>query len=244
MLINVIILYTIFSIYFIKDLFPKNRLSNHAASVASLSALLWFGMNIGEQHHPLLSEISICIAMSMLYAIFLMYFNLLSLKQPFKKVFLGCSVIWWTFFAHQGTHMFYYKSLIFNKSELILLSLGSFLFIFIVFLRYLKKSSIPILWNKITFEKWLISAFFISHIITFIFTKDFKSNNRFVCFFIVYLSFFIPHIIAYPIHTLKLYLNSIVFSSLFIIFGKIYHILFTLIKFPYLTTPIQWFFFF
>ncbi len=245
MIINLGILYTIVSIYLIKDLFSTNRFANQASAVVSFTALLWWLVNCSSYFKPYMLEASSSIAVGAIYFIYLLSFDSLnSLNLTVRRVIANLIFFCWLFFLFQALYIFLFNRLFVDFLFLKSIIFGLIFFIMALYLKYLKISIIPSLWQRIGLEWGFILTYLFIHIYLFFFQHSYDTSLRFYFFYILYFLFYGPYFIRYPLRTFRLYIHSFFFTLLFLLFGFVYVYSYQFILFPALEVPFQWFYYF
>ena len=245
MLANIAVLYTIVTIYLIKDLFSQNRLANQASTVVSFTSLLWWLVNYSDLFNPYMLETSICVGVGALYFIFLLcYESLTDIRLPIRRGLLYGGFFWWLFCLYQVVHVFLNHTFLLSPLMLKLLVFGPLFFLMGIFYKYLPLTMLNKFLGKIRLEQGFLLAYFFIHIYLFFIADDYMSSPKFYYFYIMYLSFYMPYFFSSPLRTVRLFFHAVIFSVLFLVLGGVYYGLFSMILFPNLSVPFQWLYYF
>ncbi len=244
MIVNFFILYTIVSTYLIQDLFPRHPLAKQSSVVVSFTALSWWLINYTDTFQPFILESSVCISVGALYYILLLVVDSFSgISDWFKRTLIYVGLGIFLFFLYQPFHGYFYNTFLLDFATLRILIFGLIASIAVLFYKYLKLSVTPTVSKFIKLEWIFLFAYTAIHFHIFFMNVDYFTNVRFYFFYIMYFSFFIPHIVTSPITTIRLFSNSLIFSLLFLLLGTLYIFLFTVLEFPILQVPFQYFFY-
>ena len=244
MIVNFLILYTIVSTYLIQDLFPRHPLAKQSSAVVSFTSLSWWLINYTDLFQPFILESAICISVGALYYILLLVVDSFSgLSDSSKRMLIYGGLGTFLFFLYQPFHGYFYNTFLLDFATLRILIFGLVGFLALLFFKNLKLSVTPTVSKFIKLEWIFLLAYAAIHFYIFFMDIDYFTNVRFYFFYIMYLSFFIPHLVTSPITTIRLFSNAFIFSFLFLLLGTLYIFIFNILEFPTLNAPFQYFFY-
>ena len=100
MLVKFLVVYSVISIYFLKDIFSNHWLSRQSVFVFSFTAFFWWIVNYTDLFigHQLNS--SICVGVGVLYALYLLFLRQYddNMSIMARRCYAGLGLIVWLFF--------------------------------------------------------------------------------------------------------------------------------------------------
>ena len=244
MLVKLLVVYSVISIYFLKDIFSNHWLSRQSVFVFSFTAFFWWIVNYTDLFigHQLNS--SICVGVGVLYALYLLFLRQYddNMSIMARRCYAGLGFVVWLFFLYQVVYVLIYQTFLLNETffqglivTLIVIMGGIF-----YFLLPMSGSSLA---RWFSFEWLSLFVYLMIHCYLFFILDDYNRVPRFVFFYAIYFSIVLPLFLKMPLRFFRLYIRSFVFLLLFLMVWQACFLLFQWIHFPTLMTPFHWLFY-
>ena len=238
------ILFTISSIYLIKDLLLPHRFANQASAIISFTSLLWWVINLSDAFDPFIFQASVSVTSGILYFLFILSVDEMRfMSNRLRSVALILAFLHWVFQLYCVGYVYFFNVFLLPDVVLQLLSLtfGVLLFLGIKTSKYsIHRTRI---FGKIRFETVFILTYLGILSYLFFIHHDYMAAPRFLFFYLMYFSFFGPYFLLQPLKTLRLYVQSLIFTVLFLILAVFMYGFLSFIGFPEIQTPYQWLFY-
>ena len=240
MILNLLLLFSLSSLYLNFELFKSRKVPSLCSLIILITALLWVFLNIYDNFDQ---HITLFLFSNISVVFYFLHFY--SIKEKSLRVAITTSfpvIVSFLFFKFQFVYYFVTGQFLLSMAQnVFILFLFQFFILYCInnFTSFLIFPRLVFNFNSSRFYSYLM----IGTLLTFYFFKDYYEYLKYFYFFILYIAFHLPFYLKRFLLTLRHYLRSFIFSSLFLALALSYIILLKYTDFILLNSPFKLVFF-
>jgi nitrogen-specific signal transduction histidine kinase len=208
--------FTITSVFFVKDLFPKNPNALPAFFVAVMTTLFWFFMHLTQSIEGYYFDAIICISSGAILWHYLIHeYHITGIKKSVRKGITTSVISCWVYFVVQGVgHIAFPQitlpsSLNFGLMYVFLIGVSAYLY------RYMGVPILPSWIKQLPSHNVMSIGFAIIYMVLLTSRNYYSTELGLLCFYVIDILFMVPFLLYFRILFVRLYIRTVIFTMLF-----------------------------
>jgi nitrogen-specific signal transduction histidine kinase len=225
---NWITFFTIASVFFMKDLFPKNPKALPAFFIAAITTLTWFFIHLTQSISGHYFDALVCLSTGVIIWHYLIHEHHITGANKIVRYVVTCGVtISWLFFVVQGIGYIAFPQITLPSKINFGLIFWFLVWVSLYLHRRIETPMLPSWIKPIQSHNIMSFGFTIVYIVLLTSRNHYSIELGLLCFYVIDVLFMVPFLLFFRILFVRLYIRTTIFSLLFswLIYYSIYGIL-------------------